>query len=277
MNIQTAQKIKSVAEFAHYAIGTGSTLKASKEHITSHTKIFAGYEHQWQNIDRAEVLEAFTQAMECTRKADFTRRIELLIETMQNIEIEAERAAAREAAAPTAEEFTREVVRIANRDFGLWVTREQIAAVTADGHAYTAEQVARLISNEVKAAAALKQYGEELTTAQAEYNSAADATEAALNAAVDASPDGLDDTPEFTAYEAAEAALMEKTTALLQACGRYAVELARQHGKPVSDIEALKTMFAPVYSGNTENMHPGRRNELVSKALEIDVSATQAA
>lgn len=104
LSIQTVNKIKSVAEFAHYAIGTGSSLKASKEHITSHTKIFAGYEHQWHGVDHAEVLEAFEQAMDCSRKADFTRRLELLIETMINIEIEIEREQARAAtpAAPAA-------------------------------------------------------------------------------------------------------------------------------------------------------------------------------
>ncbi|HFD6166025.1 TPA: hypothetical protein ACF5HI_004581 [Salmonella enterica] len=85
----TIKKIKEVAEFAFHAISTGSTLKASKEHITNHTKIFAGYEKQWVGINRAEVLEAFEQAMNCTCKADFIRRLELL---MQSIQIEAIRS-----------------------------------------------------------------------------------------------------------------------------------------------------------------------------------------
>lgn len=142
---------------------------------------------------------------------------------------------------------------------------------------YTAQEVARIISNEAKAAERQEQNGAALTTAQAEYNAAADASEAALMTAVEADPEGMQDTAEFRAYEAAEAVLMEKTTLLLQACGRYAVELARRLGKPVSDIAALKTMYAPYYSGNTENVHPGRRNQLVSMALKIDASATQSA
>ncbi|EDW9825347.1 hypothetical protein GTR05_004558 [Salmonella enterica] len=84
INAITANKIKFVAEIAHEDCAL-TTLKNAKEQITQHTKIFAGYERQWAGIDRAEVLEAFTQAMECTRKADFSRRLELLIETMTNI------------------------------------------------------------------------------------------------------------------------------------------------------------------------------------------------
>lgn len=84
MNAITANKIKTVAELAQEACAL-TTLKNAKDQITQHTKIFAGYENKWAGIDRAEVLEAFTQAMDCTRKADFSRRLELLIETMINI------------------------------------------------------------------------------------------------------------------------------------------------------------------------------------------------
>ena len=137
-------------------------------------------------------------------------------------------------------------------------------------------RLARAAANQAKEAEQLEQYGAILTAAQQDYNAAQLATVAALDAACAASPDGLDDTPEFTAYEATEATLTEKTTALLQACGRYSVELARKLGRPIADVEALKTMFLPFYTGNTGSVHPGRVNELVSKALQIDVSATQA-
>jgi hypothetical protein len=270
MNTITANKIKFIAETAHEDCAL-TTLKNAKEQITNRSKIHAGYENQWAGIDRAEVLEAFAQAMDCRTKADFSRRLELLIETIINIVIENERPA------QTLEAFTAEVVRIANRDFGLWVTRGQVEAVLADGNKYSAQEVARIISNEAKAAERQEQNGAALTAAQAEYNAAADASEAALMDAVEADPEGTQDTAEFRAYEAAEVVLMEKTTALLQTCGRYAVELARRLGKPVSDIEALKTMYAPYYSGNTESVRPGTRNHLVSMALKIDVSATQAA
>ncbi|MCS5737368.1 hypothetical protein, partial [Herbiconiux daphne] len=105
-NAATIAKVRFIAECAHEDCAL-TTLKNAKEQITNRCKIFAGYESQWAGIDRAEVLECFTQAMDCTRKADFTRRIELLLETMRDMEIANERAAARaktEAAAPAAVE-----------------------------------------------------------------------------------------------------------------------------------------------------------------------------
>lgn len=168
-----------------------------------------------------------------------------------------------------------EAIRTANRN-GHWITGAQVAAMLADGKIYSPEQLATAVINQAKEAEQLEQYGAQLTTAQQDYNTAQLASVAALDAACAASIDGTEDTPEFAAYESAEAALMGKTTALLQACGRYSVELARRLGKSVSDIESLKQMFMPAMTGQIESYHPGRRNELVSKALQIDVNATQA-
>lgn len=174
-----------------------------------------------------------------------------------------------------AAQLVSEAIRIANRGHGHWITGAQVAAMLADGKEYTAAQLARAVVNQAKEAAQLEQYAAQLVAGQHDYTTAADASEAALNAAVEASADGTEDTPEFAAYEAAEETLTEKIAALLQACGRYAVELARKMGKTAAEVDALKQMFMPAFTGNTENMHPGRRNELVAKALAIN--PTQAA
>lgn len=168
-----------------------------------------------------------------------------------------------------------EAIRIANRDHGHWITGAQVAAMLADGKEYTAAQLARAVVNQAKEAEQLEQYAATLATAQQEHNAAQRASMAALDAACAASITDDEDTPEFEAFVAAEATLTEKTTALLQACGRYSVELARKLGRATAEIEALKVMFLPFYTGNTGSVHPGRVNELVSKALQIDVSATQ--
>lgn len=182
------------------------------------------------------------------------------------LELDAEHAAA---------QLIGEAIRLANRDHGHWITGAQVAAMLTDGKEYTAAQLARAVVNQAKEAAQLEQYAAQLVAGQHDYTTAADASEAALNAAVEASTDGTEDTPEFAAYEAAEETLTEKTTALLQACGRYAVELAHKMGKTASEVDALKQMFMPAVTGNTGSMHPGRRNELVAKALAIN--PTQAA
>lgn len=93
-NTATINKVKFIAECAHEDCAL-TTLKNAKEQVTNRCKVFAGYESQWNGIDRAEVIECFTQAMDCRTKSDFSRRIELLLETMRNMEIEHERAAER--------------------------------------------------------------------------------------------------------------------------------------------------------------------------------------
>ncbi|MJS61854.1 hypothetical protein DOC35_19420 [Salmonella enterica subsp. enterica] len=90
-NAATIQKVRFIAECAHEDCAL-TTLKNAKEQITNRCKIFAGYESNWQGVDRAEVLECFAQAMDCRTKSDFSRRIELLLETMRNMEIEHEKA-----------------------------------------------------------------------------------------------------------------------------------------------------------------------------------------
>lgn len=174
-----------------------------------------------------------------------------------------------------AAQLVREAIRIANKD-GHWITGAQVAAMLADGKSYSPAQLARAVVNQAKEAEQLEQHAATLATAQQEHNAAQLASMAALDAACAASTADDEDTPEFEAFVAAEATLTEKTTALLQACGRYSVDLARKLGRATADIEALKVMFLPFYTGNTGSVHPGRVNELVSKALQIDVSATQA-
>ncbi|HFD6166054.1 TPA: hypothetical protein ACF5HI_004615 [Salmonella enterica] len=118
-------------------------------------------------------------------------------------------------------------------------------------------------------------FAAELVAAQVAYNAAQIATVAALDNAVKAGcgDEGNSDTEseQFQAYEASESKLMEATAALLLACGRYSVHEARLLNHPVADIEALKTMFMPAFTNQVENYNPGKRNELVAKALAIPV------
>lgn len=188
---------------------------------------------------------AFWQASEFSAMATAVQAFDAV--HAEALELDAEHDAAAD--------LVSEAIRIANRDHGHWITGAQVAAMLADGKEYTAAQ---------------------LTTAQQEHNAAQLASMAALDAACAASTADDEDTSEFEAFVAAEATLTEKTTALLQACGRYSVELARKLGRATADIEALKVMFLPFYTENTGSVHPGRVNELVSKALQIDVSAMQA-
>lgn len=228
--------------------------------------------------DHAEALEMDTQR-EMDKPAFRAFWAASDFSVMVNV-LEAFNASRAEALALDAEhdaaQLVSEAIRIANRDHGHWITGAQVADMLADGKEYTAAQLARAVVNQAKEAEQLEQYAAQLTTAQQDYNAAQLASVAALDAACEASTDGTEDTPEFAAYENAELALTDKATALLQACGRYSVELARKMGRATADIEALKAMFRPYYTGNTGSVHPGRVNELVSKALQIDVSATQA-
>ncbi|MCX8985147.1 hypothetical protein [Citrobacter portucalensis] len=174
-------------------------------------------------------------------------------------------------------ELAREAARAANRLFGLWITRDQIDAVLADGKTYTAEQIARIIYNEASATEQRARYAVQLATAQQEYNAAQLATVAALDAAVEASTDGTEDTAEFLEYERTEQALELKAIALLQASGHYSIAMARHIGRTVAEVESLKALFSPYFSGNFANVHPGKRNELISKALAIPTDAASSA
>ncbi|HDS4345641.1 TPA: hypothetical protein QH074_004330 [Enterobacter hormaechei subsp. steigerwaltii] len=395
LNAATIAKIKYIANTAHEDCAL-TTLKNAKSNITVRTKIFAGYESKWDGIDREEVMAAFEQAMDCTRKADFTRRLELLLETMRNMEIEAERLEAitsrdhvtYETIAPAQvimyqgamvkveqvahhagyTDFTatavhgdhvavgrmraphapqhygdlayilvsndesapevadqpimhiepttadsgrlmvagehvadyyrdprtnkittghgtfifymdaakaavkaRDAARIANRDHGYWITAQQIAAAMAESADYTAEQIAFRVVAQIKEIEERARYADELKTAQTEYDAAQVATCEALELAtqVELTTGDATDSPEFAAYEASEAALMVATGKLLKAAGRYTISIAREMGKSVADIEALKTLFMPAFTNQVENYHAGKRNELVAQALAI--------
>ncbi|ELW2866256.1 hypothetical protein QMI71_004668 [Salmonella enterica] len=167
----------------------------------------------------------------------------------------------------------RDAVEIANKK-GYWITAEQIKEKLKEGD-LTAEQLALLIIHDIKTVELQEQYAAELVAAQVAYNAAQIATVAALDNAVKAGcgDEGNSDTEseQFQAYEASESKLMEATAALLLACGRYSVHEARRLNHPVADIEALKTMFMPAFTNQVENYNPGKRNELVAKALAIPV------
>jgi hypothetical protein len=117
-------------------------------------------------------------------------------------------------------------------------------------------------------------YLKNLHEAQSAYENAQVATVAALNAAVDAGAgeiDGdVDVSPAFAAYEASEAHLIGVTTMLLQAAGRFSVECYIRTGKPVRDIEALRALFMPYFTGNTENVPTTKRNALVASVLAMN-------
>lgn len=113
LNLATIAKIQFIAECAHEDCAL-TTLKNAKEQITNRCKIFAGYESQWQGVDRAEVLAAFEQPMDCRTKSDFSRRLELLLETMQNMVIEHEKASE---ARRAAEAHQRTVMQYTGADF----------------------------------------------------------------------------------------------------------------------------------------------------------------
>ncbi|MFI3039264.1 hypothetical protein ACH54D_20695 [Atlantibacter hermannii] len=234
-----------------------TTMKNAKDGIANRSRVLAGYESNFAGVDLAAVIEMFKPVIAARTKAACKAALEAIAAKAVDMKIEDERA-----------EMVRDTIRIANRDHGVWLTADQINARTC-GMAYNPATVARELANEVKDAERAAQEAAALTAAQEAYNAAADASEAALNAAVEADTTGTMDTPEFIAYEATEAHLMIATTDLLQAGGRVAVETARRIGKPVADIEALKLMFQPAFTGNTENMHPGRRNELVALCLKI--------
>jgi len=113
LNLATIAKIQFIAECAQEDCAL-TTLKNAKEQITNRSKIHAGYESQWAGVERAEVLAAFEQPMDCRTKSDFTRRLELLLETMQNMVIEHEKAAE---ARRAAEAHQRTVMQYTGADF----------------------------------------------------------------------------------------------------------------------------------------------------------------
>lgn len=113
LNLATIAKIQFIAECAHEDVAL-TTLKNAKDGITNRSKIHAGYESQWAGVDRAEVLAAFEQPMDCRTKSDFSRRLELLLETMQNMVIEHEKAAE---ARRAAEAHQRTVMQYTGADF----------------------------------------------------------------------------------------------------------------------------------------------------------------
>lgn len=103
-----------------------------------------------------------------------------------------------------------------------------------------------------------------LTEAQAAYTAA---QEASLKALCDAA----DGTGSEEAYDAAETKLEAVAVVLLQLAGRHAVDLAEQHGKSIAEINLLKDMFQPYFTGNYSNVAPGRRNQLIAQALKLKI------
>jgi len=142
MNAATAWKIKYIAELAHKDCSL-STLKNAKAEIEQNCKVFAGYEFQWQDVNRQEVLAAFEKCFTFTRKKDFLEYCETLADAMEGQRIAAEFHAR-----------VAHTIKIANRDHGVWLTAEQVIKAAAGNHHFNFTTVAKMLAEAARKAAA---------------------------------------------------------------------------------------------------------------------------
>lgn len=142
LNTKTIDKVIYVAQQAHEDCAL-TTLKNAKAGITNRMLVTADNENSWEGVNRAEVLACFEQPMDCYRKDDFTRRLELLLETMRNMRIE-----------NTRNFRVQSCIKLANRDYGVWLTREQVLKAAAGNHLFNFTSVAKLLAEQIKAAEA---------------------------------------------------------------------------------------------------------------------------
>lgn len=138
MNVKTAEKIKYIADSAHTDC-TLNTLKKAKSQIEERSKVLAGYESQWEDINRFEVVAAFEKCLAYSRKADFLAYCELLSEAM-----------AGQIAAARFKERVAHTIKIANRDHGVWVTAEQVIAAADGNLLFNFTKVAKMLAEEVQ-------------------------------------------------------------------------------------------------------------------------------
>lgn len=140
MNVITAEKIKYIADCA-LADCACNTLKYAKEQIELRTKVFSGYESQWDEINLPGVLAAFEKILSCSRKSVFLSSCEILSDAMAS-HIAAERFKNRVA----------HTIKIANRDHGVWVTAEQVTAAAAGNSLFNFTKVAKMLAEKAQEA-----------------------------------------------------------------------------------------------------------------------------
>ncbi|MGK7247389.1 hypothetical protein ACSPAH_23060 [Buttiauxella agrestis] len=138
MNVATAEKIKYIAECAHGDCAL-TTLKNAKTQIEQRCKVLAGYEFQWTDVNRLEVLAAFETCLAYSRKDNFLAHCELLSEAMEG-QIAAGRFHARVA----------HTIKIANRDHGVWITAEQVIAIVGSNHLFNFTKVAKELADKAR-------------------------------------------------------------------------------------------------------------------------------
>lgn len=141
MNVITAEKIKFIAECAQQDCER-TTLKNAKSEIEQRCKVLAGYEYQWTDVNRLEVLAAFEKCLAYSRKADFLAHCELLSEAMKG-----------QIAAGNFHKRVAHTIKIANRDHGVWITAEQVIAAVAGNHLFNFTKVARELAEKAREAA----------------------------------------------------------------------------------------------------------------------------
>lgn len=134
MNIETASTIKRISDRAICDL-KNKTMKFAKQNIRD---LCEHYNNE-VNIDIEEVKEAFWQSLDSKTIKEFTRRLCLLKETMDNIENELF--------------FERRItaaIKIANRDHGACITREQIIKAAKGDRLFNFTKVAAVCSAECK-------------------------------------------------------------------------------------------------------------------------------
>ncbi|MEC5509954.1 hypothetical protein P9911_029575 [Klebsiella oxytoca] len=142
MNIATAEKIRSIAGYAQNECSL-STLKSAKTQLVQRTLIIAGYEHLWKDINHHEVTAAFEACLKYSRKADFIAHCELLSEAME-----------KQIAAGYFHKRVAHTIKIANRDYGVWVTAEQVIAAAAGNRLFNFTKVAKMLAEKAREASA---------------------------------------------------------------------------------------------------------------------------
>lgn len=134
MNIETASMIKRISGWARNELNNHS-MKFTKQYIR---ELFEYYKNK-DNIDIEEIKEAFWQALNTKTIVEFTRRLMLLEETMDVIEKEL-----------FFEKRITAAIRIANRDHGAWITREQVMKAANGNRLFNFTKVAAECAAECK-------------------------------------------------------------------------------------------------------------------------------
>jgi hypothetical protein len=279
LNAATITYTHKLASYVAECVGTGATLKSAKAEVTLAVSGASTLFPIVEGVDIEEVKECLWQAMDCRAKSDFVRRCHLLVETLDNMREELSKIARAHCAAilEDAERFPSDYHLQFERNEACRVARiereakaERIATAAGISPARAATLLIAVGNDEVKALnnatdETYKAQGvKALFAAQKRYTAAHEASYQALC-------DAADETGTEEAYDEAETKLEAVAVVLLQLAGRHAVALAGKTGKSISEINLLKDMFQPFFTGNYSNVAPGKRNQLINSALRLTV------